>query len=291
MLGFDVSERTVSRYLRRFRRRPRARQNGLTFLRNHSDAVAAFDFFVVFSAAFKPLCVWFVIEHARRRILHVNVTEHPTSAGVIQNLREAFPFESAPKHLIFDRDSIFSAQVADAVKTMGTKPVRTAFANPWQNGTAERWISSARRDLLDRVVIVDERHLLRLLREYVRYHHDDRTHLGLAKDTPAGRTVEPRPSPTVKVVALPRLGGLHHRCLWREAASPDPTILPRRVTTAWSWSVRVSRRDQERARRRHGSHHPRGELGATDAPDPGRTPCGRAGGEGHPIQVPVLVPV
>jgi hypothetical protein len=137
----------------------------------------------------------------------------------VQQLREAFPFEAAPRYLIFDRNSIFSVQVANAVKAMGTKPVRTDFASPWQNGVAERWISSARRDLLDQVVILDERHLLRLLRDYVgNYYLPDRTHLGLAKDTPAGRTVEHRPAATAKVVALPRCGGLHHRYVWREAA-------------------------------------------------------------------------
>lgn len=219
MLGFDVSERTVSRWLRRFRGRPQARQNWLTFLRNHQEAIAAFDFFVVFSAAFRPLYVWFAIEHARRRIFHVNVTEHPTSAWVIQNLREAFPYDSAPRYLIFDRDSIFSTEVAATVKTIGSKPVRTAFASPWQNPVAERFVGSARRDLLDHVVIFDERQLLRLVREYVgTYYLQDRTHLGLAKDTPAGRTVEPRPSPTARIAALPRCGGLHHRYVWREAA-------------------------------------------------------------------------
>ena len=123
---------------------------------------------------------------------------------------------SAP---IFDRDSIFSAQVAGAVKAMGTKPIRTAFRCPWQNPIAERFVGSARRDLLDHVVIFDERQLLRLLREYVgTYYLTDRTHLGLAKDTPAGRPVEPRPSPAAKVVALPRCARLHHRYVWRDAA-------------------------------------------------------------------------
>lgn len=219
MLGFNVSERTVSRWLRRFRRRPQARQNWFTFLRNHRDAIAATDFFVVFSAAFRPIYVWFAIEHARRRVLHVNVTEHPTSAWAIQNLREAFPFDSAPKYLIFDRDSIFSAEVAGAVKTMGIDPIRTAFASPWQNPVAERFVGTCRRDLLDHVVVLDQRHLLRLLREYVgTYYLPGRTHLGVGKDTPAGRPVEPRPSPTAKVVALPRCGGLHHRYVRREAA-------------------------------------------------------------------------
>ncbi|MBN1770599.1 MAG: OmpA family protein [Deltaproteobacteria bacterium] len=215
-LGFDVSERTVSRCLRGSRRRPQARQNWLTFLRNHQQAIAAFDLFVVLSSAFKPLYVWFAIEHARRRILHVNVTDHPSATWVVHRLREAFPRDSAPKSLIFDRDSIFSAQVAAAVKAMGTKPIRTAFRCPWQNPIAGRFVGSAHRDLLDHVIIIDQRQLLRLLREYVgTYYLTDRTHLGLEQDTPAGRPLEPRPSPTAKVVSLPRCGGLHHRYVWR----------------------------------------------------------------------------
>ena len=176
------------------------------------------DLFVVCTATFRLLYVLFVIQHGRRQIVHLNVAEHPTAAWVVQQIREAFPYDTAPKYFIFDRDSIFSAEVVGAVKAAGAEPTRTAYRSPWQNGTAERWISSARRDLLDHVIILDERHLLRLLREYVRYHHDDRTHLGLGKDTPARRAVEGRTSAGAKVVALPRVGGLHHRYVWRAAA-------------------------------------------------------------------------
>jgi putative transposase len=218
LLGFDLSERSVSRYLRRLHRRPQARHGWLTFLRNHRDAIAAMDLFVVFTAAFVPLYVFFVIDHGRRRILHLNVTAHPTAEWLIQQLREAFPYDTAPAFLLFDRDSIFSAAVVSTVTAMGTKVVRTAYRAPWQNPTAERWIGSCRRELLDHVIALGEDHLRRLLREYVRYHHDDRTHLGLAKETPAGRSVQPRPSPAANVAALPRLGGLHHRWEWREAA-------------------------------------------------------------------------
>ena len=105
------------------------------------------------------------------------------------------------------------------MKAMGARPTRTAYRAPWQNGVAERWIQTARRDLLDNVVVLNERHLVRLLWDFVEgYYHPDRTHLGLAKDTPSGREVEPKPSPGAKVVALPRVGGLHHRYIWREAA-------------------------------------------------------------------------
>jgi putative transposase len=218
MLGLDISERTVSRCLRGLRRQPEARPSWLTFLRNHREVIAAMDLFVVCTATFRLLYVLFVIRHGRRQIVHLNVAEHPTAAWVVQQIREAFPYDTAPKYFIFDRDSIFSAEVVGAVTAAGAEPTRTAYRSPWQNGTAERWISSARRDLLDHVIILDERHLLRLLREYVRYHHDDRTHLGLGKDTPARRAVEGRTSAGAKVVALPRVGGLHHRYVWRAAA-------------------------------------------------------------------------
>ena len=117
-----------------------------------------------------------------------------------------------------DRDSKFSDAVHGAMMSIGTKPVKTSFRSPWQNGTAERWIGSCRRDVLDHVVVLGERHLLRLVKEYVAYHHDDRTHLGLDKDTPIPRAVTPKPSADAEVVALPRIGGLHHRYEWRDAA-------------------------------------------------------------------------
>ena len=218
MLGFDVSERTVSRYLRGLRRRPEARQSWLTFLRNHREVIAAMDLFVVVTATFRMLYVLFVIRHGRREIVHVNVTQHPTAKWVAQQIREAFPFDTAPKYLVFDRDSTFSADVVAAVKVVGAKPTRTAYRAPWQNGTAERWIGCARAELLDHAVVLDEKHLRRLLREYVAYHHEDRTHCGLGKQTPAWRAIERRPSSGAKVVALPRCGGLHHRYVWREAA-------------------------------------------------------------------------
>lgn len=150
--------------------------------------------------------------------MHFNVTEHPTATSVVQQLREAFPYDSAPRHLIFDRDSIFSVEVVRAIKAIGVKPGRTAYRSPWQNGTAERWVGCCRQELLDHVVVLNEAHLRRLLREHVAYHHDERTHCGLGKGTPSGRVVESRPSTAAKVLALPRVGGLHHRYEWRDAA-------------------------------------------------------------------------
>ena len=217
-LGFEVSEATVSRYMPRRPVDPDRLKRWIAFLRNHKDGIAAMDFFTVPTATFRPLYVLFVIEHGRRRVVHFNVTFHPTSAWVIQQVRESFPFDTAPKYLIFDRDTIFSAAVVRFVKVMSAEPIRTTYRSPWQNPVAERWIGSCRRELLEHVVVLGDRHLKQLIRSYLAYYHDDRCHLGLSKDAPKARAVTPRPSAKAKVVALPRVGGLHHRYEWREAA-------------------------------------------------------------------------
>ena len=139
------------------------------------------------------------------------MTKHTTSAWVAQQLREAFPYNSALKHLIFDRATNFSAEVIDVVKNVGIEPKRTSFRSPWQNGVAERWVGNCRSDLLDHVIALNKRHLRRLLKEYVHYYHEDRTHLALEKKTPAGRIAAKDSVAGSGVIALPRLGGLHHR--------------------------------------------------------------------------------
>jgi putative transposase len=147
----------------------------------------------------------------RRRILHCNATKHPTNSWVVQQLREAFPFDSAPGYLIFGRGSNFNEEVIDTVKCSGIEPKRTSFRSPWQNGVAERWVGSCRRDLLDHVIVLNELHLRRILNEYVHYYHDDRTHLALAKGTPDRREGASRSNVGSRIIAMPRLGGLHHR--------------------------------------------------------------------------------
>ena len=208
MLGFDISERTISRWMKRAPRDPEPGKRWLAFLRNHREAIAAMDFFTVPTVTFSVLYCFFVISHDRRHILHCNVTRHPTSLWIIQQLREAFPFASAPRFLIFDRDAKYGWEVPAAVHSLKMSPVRTSFESPWQNGIAERWVGSCRRDLLDHVIALNERHLKRLLSEYVSYHHEDRTHWGLGKETPGGRT---RSLPSGHIWSQPRLGGLHHR--------------------------------------------------------------------------------
>ena len=208
MLGFEVSERTISRWMRRAPRDPEPARRWLAFLRNHREAIAAMDFFTVPTITFGVFYCFFIIAHNRRRILHFNVTKHPTSTWIVQQLREAFPFESAPRFLIFDRDAKYGLEIPVAIRSLKMSPIQTSFESPWQNGVAERWVGSCRRDLLDHIIAIDERHLKRLLSEYVCYYHQDRTHLGLGKGTPGGRT---RSVASGRVLSHPRLGGLHHR--------------------------------------------------------------------------------
>jgi putative transposase len=210
-LGFDLSEPTVSRWLRRAPRTSDPARCWLTFLRNHREAIAAMDFFTVPTLTFGVLYCFFVIGHDRRTILRFNVTRAPNALWIVQQMREAWPYTSAHRFLLFDRDAKFGNDVVATAKDLGSEPVRTAFRSPWQNGVAERWVGSCRHDLLDHVIVFHERHLKRLMAEYVRYYHEDRTHLGLAKDTPTGRPVAIPSAVGTKIQSLPRLGGLHHR--------------------------------------------------------------------------------
>jgi len=193
------------------RRQPRPR------IAPFDRAITGMDFFVVPTVRFQLLYAWFVIDHGRWRILHFNVTESPTSAWVSQQLRAAFPDEPTHRFLILDNDAILSPQVVGSIRGLGLAPQRTAFRSPWWNGTAERFVGSVRRELVDHVVILGEDHLRRLLREYVDYYNAERVHTAVG-DSPEGRHSEPRPQASAKVAALPRVGGLHHRYTWREAA-------------------------------------------------------------------------
>ena len=208
MLGFDISERTISRCMHRAPRDPEPAKRWLSFLRNHREAIAAMDFFTVPTITFGMLYCFFIISHGRRRILHTNVTGHPTSHWLVQQLREAFPYDSAPRYLILDRDRKYGLEVFTAIRSLQVSAVRTSFQSPWQNGVAERWVESCRHDLLDHVIALNEAHLKRLLSDYVDYYHEDRTHLGLGKNTPNSRL---RSAGRGRVTSLPRLGGLHHR--------------------------------------------------------------------------------
>jgi len=217
-LGFELSERTVARYLRQVRRRGDPGNSWLAFLANHREAIVAFDFFTVPTVTFKLLYCFFVIEHERRKILHFNVTHHPTAEWVVQQLRETFPDAGPYRYVILDRDAKFDADVIAFLKATGLKPKRTSIRAPWQNGIAERWVGGCRREMLDHVIPLNEQHLRRLVRDYVSYFHEDRIHDSLGKDTPNRRPVQMQPCPEATVISSPWVGGLHHRYSWQQAA-------------------------------------------------------------------------
>ena len=217
-LGLTISERSVARYLRSRERRGDPKQRWLAFLQNHREAICAMDFFTVPTLTFQLLYGMFVIEHGRRRIIHCNVTRHPTADWVVQQLREAFPEACPYPYVILDRDTKWDDDVMAFLQATGMQVKRTSVRAPWQNGVAERWVGSCRREMLDHVIPVNEDHLRRLLRGYIHYYQEDRPHNFLAQDAPQPRLVENKPGGNARVVALPRVGGLHHRYAWRSAA-------------------------------------------------------------------------
>jgi transposase InsO family protein len=217
MLGIQISLATISRYLPKPRPDPRAQQSWRTFLRNHRDLICAMDFFVVPTARFRLLYAWFLLNHGRRRVLHLNVTANPSARWVVQQLREALPDSPCHRYLILDNDAVFSDEVTRSIASLGLEPKRTAFRSPWQNGTAERFVGTVRRELLDHVVVLNEHQLRRLLREYAEYYNAERVHSSIG-NAPEGRPAEPRPDGPATATALRRVGGLHHRYTWRQAA-------------------------------------------------------------------------
>ena len=205
-LGIDVSEAAVSKYM--IRRRGPPSQTWRTFLSNHAKDIIAVDFFTVPTATFRILFVLIILSHDRRRILHVNVTEHPTAAWTALQLLEACGLDEEPRYLLRDRDTIYGEAFHRQTAALGIKEVTTAPRSPWQNPYAERVIGSIRRECLDHMIILGERHLKRILSSYLDYYHSARTHLSLEKDSPDGRVVQPIEKG--RVVELKRVGGLHH---------------------------------------------------------------------------------
>ena len=205
-LGIEVSEATVSKYM--IKRRGPPSQTWRTFLENHAKAIIAIDFFTVPTATFRILFVLIILSHDWRRILHVNVTAHPTAAWTTRQLLEAYRLNEEPRYLLRDRDAIYRKAFRRQTAALGIKEVTTAPRSPWQNPYAERLIGSIRRECLDHMIILGERHLKRILSSYVGYYHSARTHLSLEQDAPVGRVVQPIEKG--RVVELKRVGGLHH---------------------------------------------------------------------------------
>jgi putative transposase len=206
-LGIEISQATVSKYMLHPQKPPS--QFWRTFLDNHQDCLAAMDFFTVPTATFRALYVFIVLSHDRRQVVYFNATEHPTARWTAQQLVEAFPFDSAPRYLLRDRDAIYGEKVQRRIRSLGIAEVVSAPRSPWQNPYVERVIGSIRRDCLNHVIVFNERHLRRILRDYFNYYHLCRTHLSLNKDSPKPRAVEPKA--LGNILALPQVGGLHHR--------------------------------------------------------------------------------
>ena len=173
------------------------------------------DFFTVPTIRFQVLYVFLVLAHDRRRILHFGVTAHPTAEWTAQQLRDAFPWDTAPRYLLRDRDRIFGDDFRKQVKAMGIREVLSAPRSPWQRAYVERVIGTIRRECLDHVIVFNEASLHRHMKSFMAYYHESRTHLSLAKDTPQSRPVQ---GPEVgRIFAIPQVGGLHHRYQRRAA--------------------------------------------------------------------------
>jgi putative transposase len=196
------------------RRRPPS-QTWRTFLANHVRDLIALDLFTVPTARLRVLFVLVVLAHHRRRVVHFNVTEHPTACWTAQQIVDAFPDDSAPSYLLRDRDQVYGQQFRHRVKRMMISEVLTAPQSPWQNPFAERLIGSIRRECLNHVLVLGESHLRRTLARYFAYYHASRTHLSLDKDAPHGRPIEP--PQRGGIIPICEVGGLHHRYVRRAA--------------------------------------------------------------------------
>jgi transposase InsO family protein len=206
-LGIQVSQTTVAKYMVRRRRPPS--QTWRTFLQNHVKDLVAADFFVAPTAFCDLLFVFVILSHDRRRVVHFGVTAHPTAEWAARQLLEAFPWDSAPRYLLRDRDGSYGRKFPEAANWLGVREVLTAPQSPWQNAYVERLIGSIRRECLDHVIVLNQAGLRRVLKSYFEYYGRSRTHLSLGKDSPISRPIQP---PAMgRVVEIPQVGGLHHR--------------------------------------------------------------------------------
>ena len=216
-LGINISERTVSSLMPKHPRKPSS-QTWRAFLKNHMTNTVSIDFFTVPTVTFRILFVIIILKNNRRKVIHFNTTEHPTAQWTAQQIVEAFPWDTIPKYLIRDRDSIYGNYFRQRVTYMGIREVVTAPRSPWQNPYVERLIGSIRRECLNHVIILNEKHLLKTLSPYFEYYNQDRTHCGLDKDAPEERPIQTKPFIGSEIIKMSRVGGLHNRYQWKEAA-------------------------------------------------------------------------
>jgi len=203
-LGFDVAQSSVAKYM--VKRCGPPSQGWRTFLRNHAPDIAAMDLFVTPTIGFDVLYTFIIVRLARRNLVWINVTPHPTADWIARQITEAFPWNEAPRYLIRDRDQVYGAAVRNRLRAMGIRDKPIAPGSPWQNGFAERLIGSIRRECNDHLVVLGEAHLRRILTKYAVYYNELRTHRSLNKDAPIHRAIQH----VGRIVSAPVLGGLHH---------------------------------------------------------------------------------
>jgi transposase InsO family protein len=198
-LGIAVAKSTVEKY--RVRRSKPPSPTWRTFLATHAKDLVSVDFFTVATVRFEILFVLLILAHHRRRVVHFNVTAHPSAAWTAQQVVEAFPWQTAPRYLLRDRDGVYGVDFRGRVAAMGIEEVITAARSPWQSPYVERVIGSIRRECLDNVVVLHERHLRRILTAYFDHYHRWRCHQGLAMDCPQPRPIQGREQGAVVEVA------------------------------------------------------------------------------------------
>jgi transposase InsO family protein len=203
-LGFEVAQSSVAKYM--VKRCGPPSQGWCTFLRNHAPDIAAMDLFVVPTIGFELLYALVIVRLARRDLVRIDVTTHPTADWIARQITEAFPWAEAPRYVIRDRDCVYGAAVTHRLRTMGIRDKPIAPGSPWQNGFAERLIGSIRRECVDHMVVFGEAHLRRILTKYAAYYNELRTHRSLNKDAPIHRAIQHMG----RIVSAPVLGGLHH---------------------------------------------------------------------------------
>jgi transposase InsO family protein len=204
-LGIEIGQTSVAKYMARRRGPPS--QGWQTFLHNHADGIAAMDLFVVPTISFRLLYGLLIVGHGRRQILWFGVTAHPTSEWIANQITEACGWEQAPQYLIRDRDGAYGEVFIRRLRSMGIRDRPTSPRSPWQNGYAERLIGSIRRECVDHIIVLGERHLRHVLLSYMQYYNEVRTHLSLNKDAPVSRAVDR----AGHILCRPILGGLHHQ--------------------------------------------------------------------------------
>jgi hypothetical protein len=206
-LGFNICDNTVLKYLRKPKTDADKRQRWRTFMKNHAGCIVAIDFLVVRTLLFKAIYIFIALSHDRRKILHFAVSSKPHSQWAIQQLRDTFAFDETTKYVIRDNDAIFSEEFKQHIKRLGLEDTPTAPHSPWQNPICERVNGTLRRECLDHVIILNEKHLRAVLTDYIdNYYNVARTHMSLNKDSPVPRPVQPHG----KIICKPILGGLHH---------------------------------------------------------------------------------